>query len=43
MPLSPLEYMRHIIDETEFLISDSQGLERLGELEALVRHSSPKR
>jgi uncharacterized protein with HEPN domain len=28
MPLSPLEYMRHIIDETEFLISDSQGLSK---------------
>jgi len=26
MPLSPLEYLRHIIDETEYLISDSQGL-----------------
>jgi uncharacterized protein with HEPN domain len=28
MPLSPLEYIRHIIDETEFLISDSQGLSK---------------
>ena len=28
MPLSPLEYLRHIIDETEYLISDSQGLSK---------------
>lgn len=26
MLLSPLEYLRHILDETEYLISDSQGL-----------------
>jgi uncharacterized protein with HEPN domain len=28
MPLSPLEYLRHIKDETEYLISDSQGLSK---------------
>jgi len=28
MPLSPLEYLRHIIDETEYLISDSQRLSK---------------
>jgi uncharacterized protein with HEPN domain len=26
MPLSPLEYLRHILDEADYLISDSQGL-----------------
>ena len=26
MPLSPLEYLRHILDETKYLISNSQGL-----------------
>jgi uncharacterized protein with HEPN domain len=26
MPLSPLEYLRHILDETEYLISESQEL-----------------
>jgi uncharacterized protein with HEPN domain len=26
MPLSQLEYLRHILDETEYLISDSRGL-----------------
>lgn len=28
MPLSPLEYLRHIRDETEYLIEQSQGLEK---------------
>jgi len=28
MPLSPLEYLRHIQDETEYLISDSQGVSK---------------
>jgi uncharacterized protein with HEPN domain len=28
MPLSPLEYLRHIIDETEYLISDNRGLSK---------------
>ena len=28
MPLSPLEYLRHIQDETEYLISESQGLSK---------------
>lgn len=28
MPLSPLEYLRHILDETEYLISESQGLSK---------------
>ena len=28
MPLSPLEYLRHIKDETEYLISESQGLSK---------------
>ena len=26
MPLSPLEYLRHILDETEYLISESHGM-----------------
>jgi uncharacterized protein with HEPN domain len=26
MPLSQLEYLRHILDETEYLVSDSRGL-----------------
>ena len=28
MPLLPLEYLRHIIDETEYLIADSQGVSK---------------
>ena len=28
MPLSPLEYLRHILDETEYLITNSQGLSK---------------
>jgi uncharacterized protein with HEPN domain len=28
MPLSQLEYLRHILDETEYLLSESQGLAR---------------
>jgi hypothetical protein len=28
MPLSPLEYLRHILDETKYLISNSQGLSK---------------
>lgn len=28
MPLSPLEYLRHILDETEYLINERQGLSR---------------
>ena len=28
MPLSPLEYLRHIIDETEYLIKEKQGLSK---------------
>jgi uncharacterized protein with HEPN domain len=28
MPLSLLEYLRHILDETKYLISDSQGLSK---------------
>jgi uncharacterized protein with HEPN domain len=28
MPLSPLEYLRHILDETEYLMSESQGLSK---------------
>jgi hypothetical protein len=28
MPLSRLEYLRHILDETKYLISDSQGLSK---------------
>lgn len=28
MRLSQLEYLRHILDETEYLISDSQGLSK---------------
>jgi hypothetical protein len=30
MPLLPLEYLRHIIDETEYLIADSQELSKDG-------------
>jgi hypothetical protein len=26
MPLSPLEYLRHILDETEYLLSKREGL-----------------
>ena len=28
MPLSPLEYFRHILDETEYLIDESHGLKK---------------
>jgi uncharacterized protein with HEPN domain len=28
MPLSPLEYLRHILDETEYLIDEKQGLSK---------------
>ena len=28
MPLSPLEYLRHILDETSYLISAIQGLSK---------------
>jgi uncharacterized protein with HEPN domain len=28
MPLSPLEYLRHILDETEYLIDAKQGLSK---------------
>jgi uncharacterized protein with HEPN domain len=28
MPLSPLEYLRHILDDTGYLISASQGLSK---------------
>jgi len=28
MPLSPLEYLRHVLDETEYLISKRQGLSK---------------
>jgi uncharacterized protein with HEPN domain len=28
MLLSQLEYLRHIVDETEYLISDSRGLSK---------------
>ena len=28
MPLSPLEYLRHILDETEYLVSVKEGLSR---------------
>jgi uncharacterized protein with HEPN domain len=39
MPLSQLEYLRHILDEIEYLISDSRGLskDRLMRSEALKR------
>jgi uncharacterized protein with HEPN domain len=30
MPLLPLEYLRHIIDETEYQIADSQGVSKNG-------------
>jgi len=28
MPLSPLEYLRHILDETEYLLSQREGLSK---------------
>ncbi|MBC8421160.1 MAG: DUF86 domain-containing protein [Desulfobacteraceae bacterium] len=28
MPLSPLEYLRHILDETEYLISERKGMNK---------------
>jgi uncharacterized protein with HEPN domain len=28
MPLSPLEYLRHIFDETEYLMAESQNLSK---------------
>jgi uncharacterized protein with HEPN domain len=28
MPLSPLEYLRHILDETKYLIEEKQGLSK---------------
>ena len=28
MPLSPLEYLRHILDETECLLSQREGLSK---------------
>jgi uncharacterized protein with HEPN domain len=28
MSLSPLEYLRHILDETEYLIDEKQGLSK---------------
>ncbi len=28
MPLSPLEYLRHILDETEYLMDESHGLSK---------------
>ncbi len=28
MPLSPLEYLRHILDETKYLIEEKQGLDK---------------
>jgi uncharacterized protein with HEPN domain len=29
MSLSPFEYLRHILDETDYLINETQGLSRL--------------
>lgn len=39
MPLSPLEYLRHILDEVEYLIKQAQGLtkERFSRDETLKR------
>jgi uncharacterized protein with HEPN domain len=28
MPLSPLEYLRHILDETEYLLDEKRGLSK---------------
>jgi hypothetical protein len=33
MPLSPLEYLRHILDETEYLVEERQGLSKAQFLE----------
>lgn len=39
MPLSPLEYLRHILDETEYLIEERQGLTK----ELFLQDATPKR
>jgi len=39
MPLSPLEYLRHIRDETECLLSESKGLSK----EEFLRDATLKR
>jgi uncharacterized protein with HEPN domain len=39
MPLSPLEYLRHILDETEYLMEESHGLEK----EQFLQDSTLKR
>jgi len=30
MPVSPLEYLRHILDEIEYLVAETQGLSKEG-------------
>lgn len=39
MPLSPLEYLRHILDETEYLIEQKQSLKK----EQFLRNATLKR
>ena len=39
MPLSPLEYLRHILDETKYLIEEKQGLSK----EQFVQDATLKR
>jgi len=39
MPLSPLEYLRHILDETKYLIEEMQGLSK----EQFLRDGTLKR
>lgn len=39
MPLSPLEYLRHILDETEYLLAQKQGVNK----ERFVRDETLKR
>jgi hypothetical protein len=39
MPLSPLEYLRHMLDETEYLLSERKGkMAKIGE----ITESDPK-
>jgi uncharacterized protein with HEPN domain len=39
MPLSPLEYLRHILDETEYLMDESRDLKK----EVFLRDATLKR
>ena len=39
MPLSPLEYLRHILDEADYLVSESEHLDK----NAFLRNATLKR